>query len=281
LKIFKLGWQLFKNNYETVLQPTFARTFINDGLAALTAAKQIVGFEGDTERIAIRYKSQTDRFYTKRLILPPNTNFEFEKVKFFFEILLKSPIVINEPFIKLKERKTREGIVICPGAGIFKRSWESQKFLDLIKLILQHTKQPVYLTGGYGDIKTGDFLKNNLPPGSVNNLIGCTSLPELIELIGSAALVIANETSAIHIAAATKTNTICILGGGHFGRFAPYPEYMDLKPLCLYEKMDCYHCNWICSFKTREDEPYPCISAISVQKVWSSVLPLLSNIVTT
>jgi ADP-heptose:LPS heptosyltransferase len=274
LKTFKLGWCLFKNSYQTVLQPTFARTFITDGLAALTAAKQIIGFEGDTERINIKYKIKTDHFYTQRLQLPEGCDFEFHRSRFFFENVLNQPLSIKGPHIAI-ENSGRHGVIIFPGAGVLKRSWEAEKFLALIGLIKQHTTQPVYLAGGTAELEVGEYLTGNLPAESVDNLIGKTSLVRLIELIGNAALVIANETSAVHIAAATQTNAICVLGGGHFGRFAPYPDGLLNKPLCVLEKMECYHCNWDCRFQTKAGEPYPCISNISLEKVWQATLQLL------
>jgi len=274
IKALKLGWQLFKKKYETVLQPSFARTFITDGLAGLTAANQVIGFEGGTERINIKYKNKTDKFYTEKLQLPVGMDFEFDRSKFFFEYVLTRPVNITGPFINC-ENKNRQGIIIFPGAGVSKRSWEPEKFLELIKLIKQHTSQPLYLAGGPAEMQIGDYLTGNLPPNSIDNLTGKTSLPQLIELISNSALIIANETSAIHIAAATQTKAICILGGGHFGRFAPYPDYMKHKPVCLYEKMECYHCNWDCKFKTGKNESYPCVSGISLEKVWQTTLLLL------
>jgi ADP-heptose:LPS heptosyltransferase len=273
LTTFKLGWRLFKNNYETVLQPTFARTFINDGLAGLTAATQIIGFEGDAERINIKYKIKTDRFYTTKILLPVNIKFEFEWSRFFFENVLKQPVTINGPSIPV-ENSIKNGIIIFPGAGVFKRSWEPEKFIGLIKLILQHTSHPVYLAGGPAELQIGEFLVKSLPANSVHNLTGKTSLPQLVQLIGNAALIIANETAAIHIAAATQTKAVCILGGGHFGRFAPYPDHILNKPLCIYEKMECYNCNWNCIYQTIENEPYPCISNVSLEKVWQAVSQL-------
>ena len=274
LTTFKLGLRLFKNNYETVLQPTFARTFINDSLAGFTAAKQIIGFEGDTERINIKYKTKTDRFYTIKMLIPVSIKFEFERSRFFLENVLKQPVTINGRSVPV-ESNIRTGIVIFPGSGVFKRSWEAEKFLGLIKLILQHNSQPVYLAGGPDELQIGEYLTKNLPPNKVNNLIGKTSLLQLVQLIGNAALIIANETAAIHIAAATQTKAVCILGGGHFGRFAPYPDHILNKPLCIYEKMACYNCNWNCVFQTMENEPYPCISNVGLEKVWQALLPLL------
>jgi ADP-heptose:LPS heptosyltransferase len=277
LSAFKSGWQLFSKRYDTVLQPTFARTFINDALAAFTAAKHIIGFEGDTERINPKYKTHTDKFYTQKLQLPAGTDFEFDRSKFFFEEVLNQKITINGPHIPIAGGK-KEGVIIFPGAGIAKRSWEKEKFLELIKYIKKETSQPVYLAGGPSEILTGAYLTENLPSASIYNLIGKTTLPQLVELIGNAALVITNETSAVHIAAATQTKAICILGGGHFGRFSPYPAYIQNGPLCIYEKMECYNCNWNCKFLTEPNEPHPCISTVNTENVWQAVKQLLPTV---
>lgn len=274
LQTFRLGWKLFRKNYHTVLQPTYARTFITDGLAGLAAAKQTIGFEGDTERIASKYKAKTDRFYTERLLLPQSVFFEFDRTRFFFESVLKQVAELYGPSIQYTSTG-QKGIIVFPGAGVAKRSWEPGKFLELIKLIGAQTTQTIYLAGGPLEISIGKYLEENLPDGSVVNLINKTSLPGLIDLIGNASFIVSNETSAVHIAAATRTIAICILGGGHFGRFAPYPEYMLSKPICVYYKMDCYYCNWNCKFITAEDEPYPCISNVSLDAVWQAVQPLL------
>jgi ADP-heptose:LPS heptosyltransferase len=274
VKVFKLAWRLFKGNYEVALQPSSTRTFIGDSFAGFTAAKQIVGFESDNEGIIARYKNKTDKFYTQRLLLPDTIYFEFERSKFFFDSFLDTDTTISATSIPV-EKTGDGGIVIFPGAGVFGREWGGDNFTALIKQIKQHSARPVYLAGGPGEAAIGEFIIANLPAGSVVNLIGQSTLPQLIDLIGQAALVIANETSAIHIAVATKTKSVCILGGGHFERFAPYPAYFEYAPVCVFEKMECYYCNWDCIYKPAANEVYPCIGKISVDNVWQAVLPLL------
>ena len=273
-RTLKLGWRLFRNNYQIVLQPAYARTFINDGIAGLTAAKEIVGFEGDTERINRKYKVKTDTFYTRLLHLHAVKQFEFDRVKYFFETLLGQRLAIAKPKLGAGET-TKNGVLIFPGAGVLKRSWEPEKFLELIKRIIKHTSKQIILAGGPDEIRIGAFLMNELPPGRVTNRIAGTSLIELIGLVAGSEILISNETSAIHIAVAVNTKAVCILGGGHFGRFAPYPENIGNTPLCLFEKMDCFNCNWHCIYKTAENEPFPCISAISLEKVWAEVKAIL------
>ncbi|MES2112811.1 MAG: glycosyltransferase family 9 protein [Bacteroidota bacterium] len=274
LQTLKTGWKLFKNNYEVVLQPTFSRTFITDGLAALTAAKCIIGFESDTERMPIKYKRKTDNFYTRLLPLPAGVYFEFDRSKCFIESVTGEPIALNSTSIG-PDVTYKNGVIIFPGAGVVKREWKKENLLALIKLLKQHSSQPIYLAGSNAEIPAGEYLEANLPPQSIINQIGKSSLPELIEMIANSSLVIANDTSAIHMAVATKTNSVCIVGGGHFERFVPYPEYFENRPVSAYYKMDCYYCNWNCIFKTADTEPYPCIANVDVNTVWDSVRPLL------
>lgn len=269
-KLLKLGWKLFANNYSVVLQPTSTRRLINDAIVGFTGANQVAGFEGDTTGILPRYKIKTDKFYSQLLPLPPEIYFEFDRNRYFFEQVLDEKLTINGPHIQTKERY-RNGIVIFPGAGSVKRGWEKEKFLDLTERILAKTSQPIYITGGTGETAIAKYLVDHLPGTDIINLTAKTSLPELIEIIGSANLLISNETSAIHIAAATKTPSVCILGGGHFERFAPYPTHMDYGPLCVYERMECFNCNWNCIYQTPENAPNPCVSIITLEQVWNAV----------
>lgn len=273
-KTLTLGLRLFRKNYRLVLQPTYARTLINDSLAAFTGTKRIIGFESDEDQIPLRYKVKTDKFYTTRLVLPVDKYFEFERTKFFFESVLNSKIQLFSTHIPINSAD-KTGIVIIAGAGTAKREWGKENFLALIRLIRQHTAQPIYLAGSPADLPIGDYMEANLTPGEVVNLIGKSTLPQLIDIIGNAELVIANDTSAIHIAVAAKTKSVCILGGGHFERFAPYPAYFEYRPVCVFEKMDCYYCNWDCIYKPAATEVYPCVGKINVTRVWDAVLPLL------
>lgn len=274
LKTLKLGWRIFRSNYAVVLQPSSTRLLMTDGLAALTAAKEVIGFESDYEGILPKYKLKTDQFYSLRLALPPFIDFEFERSKYFFETVLSEKLSINGPSIPY-EKAAGDYLVIFPGAGKLTRTWDPQKFIGLIKLIRQHSAKAIYLAGSCAETGTAAYITENLPSGNVINLVGKTALPELVRLIGNAASVIANETSALHIAAATQTRSVCVLGGGHFGRFAPYPQHIENRPLCVYQEMDCYRCNWNCRYNTDPGEAFPCISAVALSEVWDAVHQLL------
>ena len=93
----------------------------------------------------------------------------------------------------------------------------------------------------------------------------------MIEIIRGASLLVANDSASIHIAAATGTRSVCILGGGHFGRFLPYqPEFKvrgDQEPIAVFHPMDCYGCRWRCQYSLGSHEAVPCISGVEVAQV--------------
>jgi ADP-heptose:LPS heptosyltransferase len=276
MQLLKLTRAFFKMHYDVVLQPSYSRTFIGDGLAAITGAVNIIGFESDTERIAPRYKSKTDQFYTERLILPKLYYFEFDRTRYFFEQVLKHPVDLAGPYFPAKSAG-RQGVTLFLGAGNSKRGWQTESFLQLMELIIGDTGQPVHLTGGPEMEETAAYLESIFPQDSVINLVGKTSLPQLIDHIARTGLVICNETSAVHIAAACGTKAICILGGGHFDRFSPYPEHVYNRTTFIFEKMPCYYCNWLCIFDTPANQPFPCVANVMLAKVWQATQQLLNS----
>ncbi|WP_158534929.1 glycosyltransferase family 9 protein [Mucilaginibacter hurinus] len=268
--VLRLGWQLFKGNYEVVLNPNSTRNFITDGFAGLTAAKHIIGFYSDTEGIPGKYKIKTDKFYTRLINLPSSVYFEFHRSRYFIEKVLGEPVNLTQPYFKLPVVK-RKGILIFPGAGLPERGWQPERFAALINVLTRYTSQTIYIAGGSNEVSANNLITKLTTANNVINITGKTTVPELVSLIASSALVIGNDSSAIHIAAATSTPSVCITGGGHFRRFVPYPREIDNGPFCIYQKLPCYNCNWECMHQVTPQQTFPCIDEIDVERVWQSL----------
>jgi ADP-heptose:LPS heptosyltransferase len=274
IQTFKMGWKLFSQGYSEVLQPSYTRTIIIDGLAALTGAKNIVGFVSDNEALPPKQKAKTDLFYSQLITLPKDYYFEFDRTRYFFEHVLNQHVDLAGPSFPAKDNK-KQGVTIFLGAGNSKRGWQTENYLELMMLIIDQTQRPIHLAGGPEMEEAAAYLEGLMPEESVINMVGKTTLPKLIDHIAHTELVICNETSAVHIAAACNTKAVCIVGGGHFERFSPYPEHVYSRTTFVFEKMPCYYCNWLCIYNTAADEPFPCIGNINLEKVWRATLPLL------
>ena len=127
----------------------------------------------------------------------------------------------------------------------------------------------IVISGGKSEVKLVEKFMEDisiLKIGNVENLVGKTNLVETAVLIKNSEFILTNDTFATHMATILKKKSICILGGGHFGRFLPYPKELEKNevnflPKVIYKKMECFDCNWKCKYN---DIPWRCIKNIGV-----------------
>ena len=113
----------------------------------------------------------------------------------------------------------------------------------------------------------------------IDNLINKTTIQETVEIIRNSEFVIGNDSSAVHIAAATRTPSICIAPGAHYNRFVPYPEEVAdhfYHPRVVVHQMPCFGCNYHCKFPV--EKQLKCIQNISVPMVAGKLTELLNEI---
>lgn len=269
-QVYRLAKKLYKSNYAIVLQPAYSRMLISDSLAGFTAAKEIIGFASDTERIYAKYKRVTDRFYTRRLILPTPIDFEFERTRFFFETVLAQPVLLVKPYLPAANEAGDEYVLLVPGSGVVSKNWPVENYLALAQKIVASTQLKIVLAGGKNEASLATPFVQLLPPARLQNRIGETSLPGLVDLIANAKYVVCNDLSALHLAVATDTPAVCIVGGGHFNRFVPFPPAVAPRVMFVYEKMECFNCCWHCIFNVAKTEAFPCISINRLTDVWNA-----------
>ena len=85
-------------------------------------------------------------------------------------------------------------------------------------------------------------------------------LSAFVGLVAKAGLVLTAESSGAHIAAALDKPVMVLIGGGHYGWFAPWRR--SAKQVWLTRKLPCFDCNWRCPYP----EPF-CLTKISTAEV--------------
>lgn len=266
----KIAFNLYKRRFETVLVPCSTRRLINDGLAGISCAGNTIGYVSDNEAIFQKYKKHTDKFYSRLITLPANIFFEFQRNKFFFESVLDEKIEFNKP--RLTNEKIKDNfIIVAPGSGRKERNWEFEKFIVIINRLIEYTNETIYILGGKSERDLGEKIKQEIQADRVIDLTGKLNFTEFINTVSKACLVIANETSILHIANACNVDNIYILGGGHYNRFAPYPDQYDNVSRAVWKEMECYNCNWNCIHEILPGNPFPCISSVSADQVWDMI----------
>lgn len=287
---YRLARKVQKQGCSIAIHPTYSRDWSHgDAVIRICRAKERVGFSGDLSNISSWKKRLSDRWYTRLISADAKPCMELVRNAEFVRGLTGQPYQA-----KVADLNTCSALpidddlaaqvpagnayyVLFPSASWSGKQWPLSRFLQVAKLLHEATGWVGVVCGGAGDVELADTMCSHTT-APLLNWVGRTNLTQLAAVIGNAKMLLANDTSATHIAPACGVPTICILGGGHYGRFMPYEvEQQDDRPLpqVVINKMSCFGCNWQCIYPRQNDDPVKCIQDISVKMVWREVKKIL------
>ena len=277
-----------RGRFETAINPTYSRgTWGDDFLVKATGASMSIGHAGDLSN-ATRYgKRITDRWYGELVSGAEPARHELEKnwhfsKRFDPQAVLRSPklergMISRPPWLPDDNRY----FVLFPGAAWPIKLWPIERFGEIAARIHAKTGWGGIVCGLASDSSAAQRLIAHVKDVPIMDACGQTTLSELAGVIADAKVTVTNDTSAAHLAAALSAPAVAILGGGHFGRFLPYPSECGpansaLRIAC--HSMPCYQCNWRCIHARRPNDPGPCITSVTVDDVWAIVARVLEAV---
>ena len=270
-------------NAHTLIHPAYTRQgYFADGEGLIRAlpANHKIGSEG--EGSGWRHELGK-RAYTKLLPASSKVMMELERNAEFMNSLgipFKAAVP-KFPRDILPEREVGEGAyyVIAPGAGANLRKWPAENFSHLADKIHRKTGLKGLVCGSPAERELAQsVIEQSSAP--LENWAGRSSLLDYVRILSDAQLVVSNDTSAVHMAATLQVPSVCVMGGGHFERFAPYPDVVEnaqLGPLTVIHKMPCFKCNWACIYPVGPNEPAPCVAKVELENVWQACQRQLSH----
>jgi ADP-heptose:LPS heptosyltransferase len=279
-KILKLI-KLISTKFETTVHAAYSREFIGDLLVRASYSKNRVGFVGDYNNITVKEKNITDKWYTELINTEPGINFEFYKNRSFFSQILKIDLSIRKPYININDTKLAQPInlpdnfiVFFPGSLVSSKQWPAQNFKELGDHLIERYNLDIVVCGSKSDDETAKVIKNTNK--RIINQTGKTSLVELIYVISKAKLIISNDTSGAHIAAALGIPLIVLSRYNHYLRFIPYPREISEKIICLFPNIfkNLSEKELVEKFKNGSNED---ISLISVEQVKEAVTKFITT----
>ena len=285
--------QIRNLNCSVAIHPTYSRElFTTDSVMRICGAEDRIGSAGDFSNIRTWQKKLSNLWYTRLIPSDRDNKMELLRNAEFVSGLtgekhtarvfnLKS---FNSPFLSDFENIVKKYIdgtyfVICPGASFAGKRWPLERFAQTVEYVQQKTGWRCVVCGNKDEVELARKL-GELLGVSIINLAGVTTVSEFVSIVAGAKLVLANDSSSTHIAAAAGIPVLCIAGGGQYGRFVPYEvEERDGRPLpfCIYHRMDCFSCNWNCKFEIEEGTPMPCVGNVSVSDVKNAVDSILAT----
>jgi len=282
---FRTLLEIRRQGFEILIDPTFSREFqFSPAVARVCGAARRIAQQGDDGNQRLWQKKLSDGWYDQLFSSSPGIIMELQRNAEFLRALGAVDFKARLPEYKAKTAGKIAGkkpyYILFPGASWDKKQWPVENFSALATRIHQATGWEGALCGGADEMYLSrQILEATDAP--LEDRIGQTSLEELAGLITSAQLLVTNDTSAVHLGAAVATRTVCILGGGQFGRFLPYQVDEETPgrplPLAVWRNMDCFGCNWQCIYPLDGRQAVPCIAGVSVEKVWQVILENLEE----
>ncbi|MDD3597006.1 glycosyltransferase family 9 protein [Sulfuricurvum sp.] len=232
--------EITSSGYELVLSPAYSREFFyGDNIVKLIYAKEKIGSIGDTSNIKVWQKNISDGYYTKLIPAKNELMFEFSRNKEFFENFLHTKLETNKPHIDLKPKELpfelpQKYTILFIGASASFRKWNIERFAQVGMWLKEKYGYEIVLCGAPSDSEDTFKFRDSFK-GEYIDLVGKTSLVDLLYVVYNGGLMLSNETSAPHFAVGLEmTNIFVISNGNHYGRFTPYPEKMAPNYHAIY-----------------------------------------------
>jgi ADP-heptose:LPS heptosyltransferase len=281
--------RLRSQHFDVALNPAYSREPLTDELLYCSGALERIACEGDLSNIKARTKARSNASCTRIYPSTPGPLSELERNREFVEQLTKADVSREDfqPSLPLSQSHLDDGYALLrgkgldphtdllvgmfPGASNSVRIWPPERYAQMANFFSDTYGARVLLGGSSSEWGLGERIIR-LCRTTPCNLIGSTTLPQLAAVLRVCCLYFGSESGPLHLAMAVGTPTLCIMGGGHFGRFYPYSD--PKKHRMVFKQMDCYNCNWQCIH-----ESVRCIQEIPMEQACEEASKLMEEII--
>ena len=219
------------------------------GIARLSGAERVIGFDK-------RRTKEASWIFTRERIAAgdPEAHMVEQYLEFVRHLGVEAPapehVLPVDPRAERwadewVERNGGAPLLVNLGATKPANRWSPERFGDLARAAQSEFAHPVVLTGGPDDKQRAERARaRSSDKQATLDLVGRTSLLELIALMRRAVCVVACDTGPMHLAAACKTPTVALFGAANPRRTGPWGQ-MDkvvrVPPPCA--PCNLKHCN--------------------------------------
>jgi len=182
---------------------------------------------------------------------------------------LKLFISENE-FVQVQEKLApgNNWTAINPGAsyGSAKR-WIPERFAAVAQLLNEKYQQNIVLIGGPGERDIGRDIEKMMDRQPLN-LIGKTTVREMMAILASCTLLITNDSGPMHVAAALHTPLVAIFGPTDYTTTSP----MTTKAKLIRKETPCAPC-----LLRQCPKEHQCMQAVTAEEVFQAAAELLDS----
>ena len=220
----QLTWKKLRNEgFETVICPARTRPLLLDDLCMLACAPIRSIAAVNTHKIP-SWNTISDKLYTQLndLSLSPEHEFIFNISFARYACPVPGTEIPRLHIDTTDEPVYDRPYMICfIGASAKSKLWPVSRWIKLINLVKDQFSGNILIAGG----PTEKTMAGQVAAATGGmNIAGTQTLPEMVNLIARAQVIISNDTMAAHIGAASGSNTVIITTGNNGYRFTDYSQ---------------------------------------------------------
>ncbi|MDJ0626258.1 MAG: glycosyltransferase family 9 protein [Candidatus Caenarcaniphilales bacterium] len=190
------------------------------------------------------------------------TNHEVSKENTVFQL----PVLTPPQILTNALGPQKKFIILAPETRWKSKNWPFENWISLIEILTEDNKNKVILLGSNAEFIHFPKLKNN---NNLINLMGRTSIEDLMGILPLASLLIGGDSGILHLASAYGIKTLGLFGSTSPKRTGPWGgEY-------LYLGLDCSPCHKR-TCKLDKVNELKCLKEITVNQVIQKVNQLLA-----
>ncbi len=163
-------------------------------------------------------------------------------------------------------------VVVSPFSNSPIRDWPLSHYRRLVGLLIQDEDVRVLVVGSASQWVSANEVVRGYPADRVVNSCGYIGWSDMLDQLGEADCVIANNSGLAHAAAAMGRRTLCVFGGSH----SPY-EWLPRGPAvtAVTKRVECSPCGLdhegACPFGVR------CLQEIEPAQIHAECLRILQR----
>lgn len=135
-------------------------------------------------------------------------------------------------------------IVVCPFGGDRIRDYPLASWVAAWRTAIEPGAEVLVLGASERRTALEEFASALRGVGARARAEADASLPQFVQALARARLVLTVESAAAHIATTLDKPAVVLLGGGHHGWFAPWGR--GERQRWVDHPLDCYGCDWTC-----------------------------------
>ncbi len=240
-RAYRLRWGMLARflKADLVLYPVISRYSPVDWLVSKIPAREKVGSVNDLKCMSEERCRETDTFYTRLIPFHPDRpRFEF----WCYQDFIRQWLNIEPPASATLDRNLLPHVkpggdryaMIFPGAGQANREWPPDRYGTVARHLVEKHDVKVLVAGSVHDAAAAVQICQSSGSKRVVSICGRYTLAEITSLAAGAAVVVANDSAPMHMAAVLRTPLVAVSSTRDYGRYHPYPPSFDLRARFVY-----------------------------------------------